>query len=141
MAKSEANYEKPASQLDLEYRLKNGNASSRVLSTADVEPPEPEDEVEARRYAVEGNKTSNYFGVSPEYQTYANETEKPMRAQGGPEAELEKLQLGEAEEQDSPENDSESEESETGESETEEKPKTEASLATRRTTKKAAASE
>lgn len=34
-------------------------------------------------YAVEGNDTSAYVGVNPEYATYANETEKPLRAEEG----------------------------------------------------------
>lgn len=42
-----------------------------------------------RDVAVEGNDTSDYVGVSPEYMTYANETEKPLRADGGPEEVLE----------------------------------------------------
>lgn len=40
-------------------------------------------------YAVEDNDTSNYVGVSPEYMTYANDTEKPLRAEEGLEKELE----------------------------------------------------
>lgn len=46
------------------------------------------------RYAVEDNDTSGYVGVSAEYMTYANDTEKPLRAEEGPEAELEKQLLG-----------------------------------------------
>lgn len=41
------------------------------------------------RYAVEDNDTSGYVGVSSEYMTYANDTEKPLRAEEGVEAELE----------------------------------------------------
>lgn len=41
----------------------------------------PEDQAphdgEVNQYAVEGNDLSGYVGVSPEYATYANETEKP----------------------------------------------------------------
>lgn len=33
---------------------------------------------DGRDYRVEGNDTSGYIGVSPEYMTYANETEKPL---------------------------------------------------------------
>lgn len=33
---------------------------------------------DGRDYTVEGNDTSGYIGVSPEYMTYANETEKPL---------------------------------------------------------------
>jgi hypothetical protein len=32
---------------------------------------------EARNFAVEGNDLSGYIGVSPEYMTYADETQKP----------------------------------------------------------------
>jgi hypothetical protein len=34
-------------------------------------------DAEGHPYAVEDNDLSGYVGVSPEYQTYANETEKP----------------------------------------------------------------
>lgn len=34
--------------------------------------------IEGRDYRVEGNDVSGYIGVSPEYMTYANETEKPL---------------------------------------------------------------
>lgn len=33
---------------------------------------------EARVFALEDNDLSGYVGVSPEYRTYANETDKPM---------------------------------------------------------------
>lgn len=38
---------------------------------------------EGRTYAVEGNELDGYVGVSPEYKTYANETERPYRAEEG----------------------------------------------------------
>lgn len=44
-------------------------------------------------YAVEDNDTSNYVGVSPEYMTYASDTEKPMRAEEGALAALEEKAL------------------------------------------------
>jgi hypothetical protein len=44
-----------------------------------------------RDVAVEDNDTSGYVGVSPEYQTYANETEKPLAADGGPQEAVEDL--------------------------------------------------
>ncbi len=84
----EAQYTPPASQVDLEQRLKVGNASSRVLSTSDVKPPPVEDD-EGRTFAVEGNDTDDYFGTSAEYRTYANETDAPHRSEEGPESELE----------------------------------------------------
>lgn len=35
-------------------------------------------QTDGRDYRVEGNDTRGYVGVDPEYQTYANETEKPL---------------------------------------------------------------
>lgn len=43
----------------------------------------------ARDFTVEGNDTSQYVAVSPEYRTYANDTDKPYAAQGGVEAAVE----------------------------------------------------
>lgn len=43
---------------------------------ADVVVEEPV--IEGRDYRVEGNDVGGYLGVSPEYMTYANETEKPL---------------------------------------------------------------
>lgn len=68
-------YAKPASQVDLERRLENGNRSDRVLSTSDQYTPNTEDG--GRTFLVEGNDRSQYVGTSPEYANYANETEKP----------------------------------------------------------------
>ena len=81
--KEEAQYAPPASQVDLAERLESGNASHRVLSTADiaVQEPRPED--------VEG-----YVNVDPIYQNYANETEKPLQGDGGPEGQLEEEGFG-----------------------------------------------
>lgn len=80
--KQKAQYAPSAQQVDLEERLANGNASTRVLSTADIrrdeEPPQ-----DGRSYAVEGNDLDNYVNTSPEYMTYANETEKPHAAEEG----------------------------------------------------------
>jgi hypothetical protein len=42
-------------------------------------PGEYEEENKAP-FAVEDNDTSNYVGVDPIYQNYANETEKPIKA-------------------------------------------------------------
>lgn len=69
-------YAKPASQVDLERRLENGNKSDRVLSTSEnYDAPEPGSS--ERTYAVEGNDLTGYVGTASEYATYANETEKP----------------------------------------------------------------
>jgi hypothetical protein len=43
-------------------------------------------------YAVEDNDTSGYVGVSQEYMTYANDTEKPLTTEEGVEADLLDLQ-------------------------------------------------
>ena len=79
----EAQYAPPASQVDLEERLASGNASHRILSTADiaVQEPRPDD--------VEG-----YINVDPIYQNHANDTEAPLQGEEGPEAELEKEGFG-----------------------------------------------
>jgi len=76
--KEKAQYAKPASQVDLEERLANGNKSDKVLSTADSYEGAA-DSGEARDYRVEGNDTEAYIGVAPEYQTYANDTEAPLQ--------------------------------------------------------------
>lgn len=72
-----AQYSKPASQVDLEARLKNGNRSDKVLSTSDAFVP-PEGDRGGRSFAVEGNELDNFVGVSAEYANYANETDKPL---------------------------------------------------------------
>ena len=69
-------YEKPASQLDLEARLEKDNKSDAVIWTSS-EAEEQEAPQDGRDYRVEDNEVEDYLGVSPEYMTYANETEKP----------------------------------------------------------------
>ena len=81
---AKAKYSKPASQLDLEARLKNDNKSDRVLSTAEVAEA-PKDDGNARDFRVEGNDTSGYIGTDPVYQTYANETDAPLVGEKNPE--------------------------------------------------------
>lgn len=39
-------------------------------------------EVAKENYAVKGNDLSGFRGVSPEYMTYASETEKPVAKKG-----------------------------------------------------------
>lgn len=46
------------------------------------EAPVVEATEEGRSFAVEGNDTDDYVGVSPEYRTYANDTEAPHRGEG-----------------------------------------------------------
>jgi hypothetical protein len=65
MAENDVEYTKPNSQLDAERRLAEEKGEAEPFSTA------------ARSFAVEGNDLSQYVGVSPEYQNYAEETHKP----------------------------------------------------------------
>lgn len=69
---TKANYEKPASQVDLEARQKKDYQPSSVL----IKGEDP---------VVSDN---GYIGVDPIYQNYANETEAPMKSEGGPEAKI-----------------------------------------------------
>lgn len=86
--KKKAQYAPPGSQVDLEARQATGNASDRVLTTADVYEAPAGDEG-GREFAVEGNDTDGYIGVSPEYRTYANETEAPVTGDDSPERKVE----------------------------------------------------
>lgn len=85
---------RPTSQKDLEARLERDHLPADLLiDNTEDEVRNPEKVVAP--YAVEGNDTSGYLGVSHEYMTYANETEKPHTADEGPEAEsLKRLQGG-----------------------------------------------
>jgi hypothetical protein len=103
----EAQYAPPASQVDLEERRANDNKSDRMLLTAPgYEQDAPQD---GRDYRVEGNDLENYISTSPEYMTYANETEAPLRADDSVEEEvadefrdhLDSLNLGGREDADS----------------------------------------
>lgn len=68
-------------ELDVEARRNAAEASDK-----------PTDEVYAP-YAVEDNDVSGYVGVDPMYMTYANDTEKPLAADGGVFAEIENESL------------------------------------------------
>lgn len=85
---------RPTSQKDLEARLERDHLPEGVLvdnTSDDVRNPE----VVNAPYATEEHDTSGYLGVSPEYMQYANETDKPLTATEGPEAEaLKRLQGG-----------------------------------------------
>ena len=74
-----AQYAAPGSQVDLKRRQENDNKSDRVLSTSDEY--DPQELGEARSYLVEGNEVTEYIGTSPEYATYANETEAPLKVE------------------------------------------------------------
>jgi hypothetical protein len=78
-------YTKPTSQVDLEERLSEDYQSSLVLQKDTNPGAAPVDE----RWKLEDNDTSAYVGVSPEYQNYANETDKPLRSEEGVQATLE----------------------------------------------------
>lgn len=69
-------------ELDYQRRQESGEVPARISTTGEpvtVHAP----------YAVEDNDTSAYVGVNPEYMTYANDTEKPLRAEGGVEGDRE----------------------------------------------------
>ena len=69
----EAYVTRPTTQIDLERR--------QAIEDGEVDPNE--DAGVARDFRVEGNKTDGYIGVSPEYKTYANDTEAPLLAEDG----------------------------------------------------------
>jgi hypothetical protein len=91
---AKAQYSKPASQLDLEARQKNGNKSDRVLSTSDQ---------------YEGNAPEadapGYVGTDLVYQTAANHTEAPGTSTKGAEAKVFEQFTGEEPEDIAPEAD------------------------------------
>lgn len=64
-------------ELDYQARIDAGGVTPSNTDNAPVEVYAP--------YAVEGNDTSAYVGVSAEYMTYANETDRPFRAESGTE--------------------------------------------------------
>lgn len=79
---------RPRSQVDLEQRL-----------AADFSPRKMGEQLSEQEklgtpvsYAVEGNDTSGYIGVSPEYMTYASATEAPLQGTEGAEAQAGYLQ-------------------------------------------------
>lgn len=65
--KEKASFTKSAQELDLEQRY----------------AAEKGEESEGRDFAVEGNDLSGYRGVSPEYATYSNDTDKPLASEKG----------------------------------------------------------
>lgn len=85
MAKAE--YTKPSDRLWQEEQLKN-DESPKVLSTYKDEE-QPESDGKERELTVEGNQTEAYVGVDPIYQTYANETDAPLKSEKGVESKLE----------------------------------------------------
>lgn len=73
--------DKPSTQVDFEERLAKENAAKGDATDA------------GRSFAVEGNDTSKFVGVSPEYATYANDTEAPLRGEDGAESVFEERQI------------------------------------------------
>jgi hypothetical protein len=69
-------------EVDYQRRLDEGFKADTLSTTG--EPTEV-----YAPFAVEGNDTSAYVGVSPEYMTYASETEAPSRATEGVEGQRE----------------------------------------------------
>lgn len=85
---------RPTSQVDLEERLARDFKTSNPLNPAtETDDPVVDPAQVYAPYKVEDNDTSAYVGVSPEYMTYANDTEKPLAAEEGPEADAEELLL------------------------------------------------
>lgn len=68
---------KPTSQLDLERRQSDDYVADADISSRVAVNPNPFGE-------------EDYVGTDPVYQNYANDTEKPLPADEGPEAEAEK---------------------------------------------------
>lgn len=89
-----AQYAPSSQQVDLEARVANGNKSTRTLSTADGY--EPDESLAGRDFRVEGNETEDYLNTGLEYQTYANDTEAPARAEDGVEQNMDDILRGEA---------------------------------------------
>lgn len=75
-------YTKPASQVDLEARLADDFGGGAPVSPLDSDDDAQNPTKQSDRFAVEGNDTSAYVGVSEEYRNYANETEKPYAFEG-----------------------------------------------------------
>lgn len=94
MAENKARYSKPASKEYIEAGLKTGFASNAILTTSD-EYQNAESDGNAREFAVEGNDTNAFVGISPEYANYGSVGGKPFRAEGGTEAKVEDMFLGE----------------------------------------------
>lgn len=76
---AKARYEKPASQLDLEARQKKDYVPHGVLPVG--QDPQPSE--------------SGFVGVDEVYQNFANDTDKPLLSDGGPEAKVEQLAYAE----------------------------------------------
>jgi hypothetical protein len=76
----------PTSQVDLERRLERDHLPEGVLVDNESDDARNPEVVNAP-YATEDTDTTHYRGVSPEYMTHASDTEKPMQADEGAEAE------------------------------------------------------
>jgi hypothetical protein len=88
VAGPESDANKPTSLLDKEVRMRAELAAKDGPQEDAPRATVWGDAVDGRGnvlspYAVEDNDTSAYVGVNPEYATYANETERPFRAEEG----------------------------------------------------------
>lgn len=81
--KEKVEYTRPTSQLDLERRLANDNNVEPAGHLRSVNPSDALD--------LDDEGDDGFVGVDPVYRNYANETEKPMQADEGPEAKAEEL--------------------------------------------------
>lgn len=75
-------YTEPASQVDLKNRLKSDFGADGGTNPLDSDDDAVNPLKQRDLFAVEGNETDAYVGVSEEYRTYANETEKPYHFEG-----------------------------------------------------------
>lgn len=48
------------------------------MTDPNTQPVDEPVEQDGRSFAIEGNDTSGYVGVDPEYRNYANETDRPI---------------------------------------------------------------
>lgn len=48
------------------------------MTDPNTQPVDEPVEQDGRSFTIEGNDTSGYVGVDPEYRNYANETDKPI---------------------------------------------------------------
>jgi hypothetical protein len=78
---------RPTSQKDLEQRLNAGFQQDTVANAVNTDDNWRNPEVTQASHVIEGNDTSSYRGVSPEYMNYASPEGQPFEATEGPEFE------------------------------------------------------
>lgn len=89
MAKEKAQYEPSSAQRDLEARREANNENPATVLSTYKDADESVEDDGARSFEVEDNDTSDALATSPEYAGYGIEQNKPLRAEEGPEAEVE----------------------------------------------------